>query len=49
MTKHINDHNLGFWRVFGGFAWFIEMGQDAWWEFDPASMTVLTAAELQGR
>lgn len=45
------DYGLGdstsFWRVFGGFAWFFDMGQDAWWDFDPASLTVLTAAELR--
>lgn len=32
-----------FWRVFQGFAWFFDLGQDAWQDIDPASLTLVTA------
>jgi hypothetical protein len=35
-----------FWRVFGGFAWYFDLGQDAWVDFQPGSLTLLTAADL---
>lgn len=43
----LNDDNLTFWRVFGGSAWFFDMGQGAWWDFDPGSLMVLTAEDLK--
>lgn len=41
------DDSAEFWRVFGGYAMHFDMGQDAWWGFDPFTLTVLTAAELE--
>lgn len=43
----LKDDSMAFWRVTGGFAWYFDMGQDAWWDIDPASLTVLTAEDLE--
>jgi len=35
------DESLSFWRVAYGFSWFFELGQDAYHEIDPGSLTLV--------
>ena len=35
-----------YWREFGGYGWYFELGQDGYQDFDPRSLTIITASEL---
>lgn len=36
-----------YWRVIGGFGWYFELGQDAYQDIDPRSLTVVSGADLR--
>lgn len=38
-----------YWRIFGGYAWFIKLQDDAYQDIDPRSLTVVKAADLPSR
>lgn len=38
--------SLAYWRVVGGYGWFFDLGQDAYQDIDPRSLTVIKAADL---
>lgn len=42
----LNQDSQSFWRIFGGFAWYFDLGQDAYFDIDPRSLTVVSAADL---
>lgn len=42
----LDDETTSFWRVFDGYSWHFELGQDAYKRFDPRSLTVISAADL---
>lgn len=35
--------SASFWRVFQGFSWFFDLGQDAYQDIDPESLTLITS------
>lgn len=35
------EESTQYWRVFDGFSWFFELGQDAYQDIDPASLTLI--------
>jgi hypothetical protein len=39
-TMGFDESSVGYWRVFQGYAWYFNLGQDAF-EIDPGSLTVL--------
>lgn len=41
-TYGYTEESTAYWRVFGDFAWFFEMGQDAYMPIDPNSLTLIT-------
>ncbi|MEG6509504.1 hypothetical protein V6C03_11035 [Methyloligella sp. 2.7D] len=43
----LNEGRASFWRVFGDFSWFFDMGQASYWDVDPSTITLLTARDLK--
>lgn len=37
----VDQENTTYWRVFGGFSWFFNLGQDAYLDIDPGSLTIV--------
>lgn len=42
----LDQENTQYWRVFGGFSWFFNLGQDAYQDIDPRSLTLLKASDM---
>lgn len=43
-----DDEEWTFWRVFGGYAWFFDFGQDIYQDIDPRSLTIVKREDLPG-
>lgn len=41
-----NGESQAYWRVFDGYSWFFDLGQDAYQDIDPRSLTIVTAEDL---
>lgn len=44
----LDQDNRSFWRVQQGFSWFFDLGQDAYLDIDPGSLTLMTPASDGG-
>lgn len=42
----LNQESNAFWRIFSGFAWYFDLGQDAYFDIDPRSLTLVYANDL---
>jgi len=45
-TFGYTEESTAYWRVFGGFSWFFELGQDAYADIDPRTFTVIEPVEV---
>ena len=44
----LDQDNSAYWRIFQGFSWWFQLGQDAYQDIDPRTLTLVTADKTGG-